>query len=91
MYIEFRLPTGAGGMAAQHFNSILTRELNAWAREFGISYDKKIVKWTVQVTLRDPRNYTLFVLTWNPKSTYRRADSWFKYTIVNPMHIDETR
>lgn len=89
MHIEFRLPTGAGGMAAQHFNGILTRELNAWAKEFGISYNKKIVKWTVQVTLKDPRHYTLFVLTWNPK--YQRVDSWFKYTIVDPIHIDETQ
>jgi len=81
MYLEFRLPTGSGGMAAQHVNSLLSRELNDWAQEFEITYDKKIVKWTAQVTFRDPRHYTLFALTWNPKN--QRFRDWIKYDLID--------
>lgn len=88
MYIEFRLPTGAGGMAAQHINNILNQELHAWADENNIAYNKKIVKWTVRVTFDNDQHYTLFALTWNPQGRHK---NWLKeYAFIEPMRIDKS-
>lgn len=88
MYIQFRLPTGAGGMAAQHINAILNRQLHDWADKHGVAYNKKIVKWTARITFDDDRHYTLFALTWEPQGKHR---SWLNYEFIEPMNIDRNR
>ena len=36
MYIEFTLPTGAGGMSAQYTDSILNRNLRDWSAKYQV-------------------------------------------------------
>lgn len=88
MYIQFRLPTGAGGMAAQHMAAMLDRALKAWSKEHDVKYNKKLVKYTVRVTFDDDRNYTLFALTWRPVGEYK---NWLDYEFIEPMNIDRNR
>ena len=84
MYIEFSLPTGAGGMAAQYVNSVLSRNLQDWGNQYGISYNKKIHKWTVRVTFDDDKLYDFFALTWRPKSD-NMISYLTEYRFVEPM------
>jgi hypothetical protein len=86
MYIEFQLPTGAGGMAAAYMNRDLNQELHDWADRFNIAYNKKIHKYTVRVTFDDEKIYAFFALTWAPK------ESWLnRYNLRDPMRIDISR
>ena len=85
MYIEFRLPTGAGGQAAQYTNGVLTRNLQEWSERQGIPFNKKIHKWTVRVTFDRDEHYSVFALTWNPKS--RQLLSYLTdYRFIEPMN-----
>lgn len=85
MYIEFDLPTGAGGMAAQYTNSVLTRNLLEWSQRYDIPYNKKIHKYKVRVTFDDDRYYEFFALTWNPKA--ENLSSYItNYRFVEPMN-----
>jgi len=85
MYIEFQLPTGAGGMTAQYTNSVLNRNLHAWSDRYGIPYNKKIHKWTVRVTFDNEENYSFFALTWNPTS--ENVLSYLtNYRLIEPMN-----
>lgn len=84
MYIEFRLPTGAGGMAAQYTNSVLNRNLHAWSDQYNIPYNKKIHKWTVRITFDNDQHYTLFAMTWNPKSE-NMLSYLTDYRLIEPM------
>lgn len=83
MYIEFNLPNGASGYAAQHVNKVLEKELQIWSERYSIGYRKKIVKWTARVTLDDENAYSLFALTWNPSST--SIGNWLKFSLIEPM------
>lgn len=85
MYIEFRLPTGAGGMAAQYTNSVLNRNLHEWSERYGIPYNKKIHKWTVRITFDDDKFYDFFAITWNPKSE-NMLSYLTNYRFVEPMN-----
>lgn len=84
MYIEFQLPTGAGGMAAQYTNSILNRNLHAWSDRYGIAYNKKIHKHTVRITFDNDQHYSVFAMTWNPVSD-RMLTYLINYRILEPM------
>lgn len=86
MYIEFRLPMGAGGMAAQHANQVLNQLLHDWSDRYNIPYNKKIVKYTVRVTFDDEKNYNLFALTWNPKTRHSFQDYFANYRFIEPMN-----
>lgn len=84
MYIEFRLPTGAGGMAAQYTYAKLGSNLKAWAEQYQIPYNKKNHKYTVRVTFDDDKYYSLFAMTWNP--TAENMLSYLKdYKLIEPM------
>ena len=85
MYIEFQLPTGAGGMAAQYTNSVLNRNLHDWSDQHNIPYNKKIHKWTVRVTFDNDAHYTVFALTWNPKDENMRH-YLANYRFIEPMN-----
>jgi hypothetical protein len=84
MYIEFRLPQGAGGMTAQYTNSALNRNLHEWSDRYGIAYNKKIHKHTVRVTFLENKQYEFFALTWNPKAE-NFLSYLTNYRFVEPM------
>lgn len=84
MYIEFQLPTGAGGIAAQYTLSLLTRNLNAWRNRYNISYTRKIHKYTVRVTFDNDETYSFFVMTWNP-SGEKMLHYLVNYRLIEPM------
>ena len=87
MYVEFKLPTGAGGQAAAHVNNILSKELLFWCETYNISYVKKVVKYTVRVTFADDQHYSFFALTWNPRHP-RFRDWLLNFRLIEPMKID---
>lgn len=64
MYIEFVLPTGAGGMAAGHVNAAINRALKEWSIKHDIAYSTKVVKYTKRVTFESDKFYNVFALTW---------------------------
>jgi hypothetical protein len=74
MYIEFRLPTGAGGMAAGVALKHIRIDIDDWVGRFEIqNYKTKLHKYTYRLCLASDRDYTQFALTWNPRysaSTY---------------------
>ena len=80
MYIEFRLPTGAGGQAAAHANYMLKQKLEQWSALYGIHLRRKTVKYTVRVTFDDDRFYTYFATTW------KSANSWQDFRIISDLN-----
>ena len=85
MYIEFTLPTGAGGQAAQYVNSLLNKELHEWSDQYNIPYNTKIVRYTKRITFDDEKNYAFFALTWNPKNTQFKS-YLLDYRLIEPMN-----
>ena len=83
MYIEFTLPTGATGLAAQHANAAISTALVIWAEKYNVAYVKKHIKYCVRVTFEDENLYSHFVLTWNPAQNHQ-----LKFRLIEPM---ETR
>jgi hypothetical protein len=81
MYIEFRLPTGAGGMAAGHASAMIKRNIVDWAKKYNIKYKVKVINYTLRLSLESDRDYTLFQLSWNPDHSWAR-----EYVLVEPMH-----
>jgi hypothetical protein len=85
MYIEFALPTGAGGMAAQYANNLLNQELHAWSDLYDIPYNTKLVKYTKRVTFDNEETYSFFAMTWNPKNKKFR-NNLLNYRLIEPMN-----
>ena len=79
MYIEFRLPTGAGGMAAGHASAMLKRNIATWAAKYNIEYKTKIVKYTLRLCFESEQYYAFFQLSWNPDHSYAQS-----YILVHP-------
>ena len=92
MYIEFTLPTGAGGLAAQHALSFIIKDLNAWSKKYDIRYARKIVKYTIRVFLPGSESYTLFGLTFDSvrSSTFASSRWRFVEPMDPPKSIDNT-
>jgi hypothetical protein len=87
MYIEFALPTGAGGMAASFCNQMLKKELEQWSKKYQIPYQTKLHKYTVRITFYDDKHYTIFALTWSPNPA--KFKSWIgEFNIKDPMKVD---
>ena len=87
MYIEFRLPTGAGGMAAGFCNQLLKKELHTWSTRYDIPYTAKLHKYTVRITFHDDKHYAFFKLTWAPNPT--KFKGWItEFEIKEPMKVD---
>lgn len=78
MYIEFKLPRGAGGQAALHCKMQTWTKIQEWAhkRNIQIKYNR-VVDYTLRVELARPIDYTVLALTWDPTSTYMH------YTLVD--------
>ena len=76
MYIEFHLPNGAGGMAAAHANSIITKHLHEWSDRYNIPYNTKLHKYHRRVTFDDDAHYAFFAMTWNPDRKFYALSRW---------------
>lgn len=76
MYIEFRLPNGAGGMAAGYALGAIRNDIEAWAKKHAISYRTKLHKYTLRLCLNSDKEYTQFALTWNPNN---EASNYFVF------------
>ena len=81
MYIEFQLPSGAGGAAAGHALELIKHELDQWAVQNNVKYRTKVVKYTLRFCLDTEQEYTHFLMSWNPKSSAAK-----RYTVVDPGH-----
>lgn len=66
MFIEFQLPTGSSGMAADMRLHTIKRELAKWSERYGIPYTSKTVKYTHRVCFEEDNLYNFFVMSWNP-------------------------
>lgn len=89
MYIEFRLPQGAGGMGALHCSNAIEQELYNWSTLYNIPYKTKIFRYTKRVTFDDDKHYEFFALTWQPKK--QQFAEWLEFRFVEPMNIDNIR
>lgn len=84
MYIEFRLPKGAGGPdQASYALSIVQKKLVLWAAKYNIKYRTKVFKYTLRVTFDSDESYTLFALTWVPDPKH---PSWTNYRLVTDLN-----
>lgn len=83
MYIEFWLPSGAGGMTAAHASNIIQKEIASWASKYHVVYRTKIVKYTLRLSLNKTEDYVHFQLSWNPDNIFAT-----RYTIVEPGQIN---
>ncbi len=79
MYIEFRLPQGAGGMTATYALATLRDRLYNWAAKYKVEFRTKTIKYTLRVTFDSDDLYPLFGLTWMPDPKY---PSWTNYRLV---------
>lgn len=76
MYIEFRLPSGAGGMAAAHTKHAIVKELKSIISAHHLNIVHQAQKpYRFRVELASPEQLTLLMLVWQPKN------SWFKFTV----------
>jgi hypothetical protein len=87
MYIEFTLPTGAGGMAAGYVHQKLLKLLSDWTQKHGIAYRTKLHKYSMRLTFDNDKHYKFFILTWQPK--YENFENYLSnFKIIDPMKID---
>lgn len=80
MYIEFQLPQGAAGWAAQHALHQIKQEIAAWSIRYGIPYTQKTVKYTHRLAFDNQANFTLFSMTW---PSDEGLPGWYQFKIVN--------
>jgi hypothetical protein len=79
MYIEFRLPHGAGPGYAL---SIIKQEVEKWAERYQVKYTQKTIKHTHRVAFDQDEYYSLFSITWNPENI-DKYPSWLSFSIMN--------
>jgi len=73
MYIEFRLPIGAGGAAAGTALAQINIDIDNWVKLHRIyNHKTKIHKYTYRLCLNGDKDYTHFALTWDPIYTVSR-------------------
>ena len=77
MHLEFRLPSGAGGMAAGYRNQNLRKRVSAWAEQHNVTVINYTNGYRCCFEFAHDSDYTLFALCWTVKS------SWDEYTIVD--------
>ena len=77
MYIEFRLPTAAGGIAVGVALNHINIDIDNWVRQFEIQNHKtKLHKYTYRLCLASEQDYTQFAITWNP---HYSASAYFEF------------
>ena len=84
MYIEFRLPRGAGGPdQASYALSIVQKNLVLWAAKYEVEYRTKVFKYTLRVTFDSDESYTLFAMTWVPHPEHQE---WTSYRLITDLN-----
>lgn len=69
--LEFRLPSGAGGMAAGYTRGSILSKLKKLKDENKIGvYKYATERYLLRVWLEHERDYTTFFLLWNPASSW---------------------
>jgi hypothetical protein len=80
MYIEFRLPSGAGGVAAGAALTHINIDIDHWVTRHNVQYHRtKLHKYTYRLCLKGEQDYTQFALTWDPEYSASR-----NFVFVNP-------
>jgi hypothetical protein len=82
MYIEFRLPQGAGGQSPGYALSIIKQEVEKWADRYQVKYTQKTIKYTHRVAFDHDEYYSLFSMTWNPENI-NKYPGWLSFSIMN--------
>ena len=70
VYLEFRLPSGVGGMAAGYTSQAIIRRITAWTDQTGFTFQTKFGKYRLWIIFDDPVAYTAFGISWQPWSVY---------------------
>lgn len=81
--IEFDLPTGAGGMAAQMARSFLLKRLRQFKEDYKFEFHHNTNGYMLEVWFDDDKAYTIFVLTFD------RDDGWRSYRLVEKEKPNE--
>jgi hypothetical protein len=85
MYIEFRLPSGAGGMAAGYTKMGINKELKRVCEQYKIELKEQVTKaYRFRISFKTEQDYTLFALVWKPKSTYFNYTVWHEPIDTEP-------
>lgn len=74
MYIEFVLPTGAGGLAAQMASQRIRQSVHDWAAQHEIEYQTKVVKYTIRIVFDQDQTCEFFALSYDGVRPYRIVD-----------------
>ena len=86
MYIEFSLPqSGKDNQYTYYALTIIREEIHSWLEKYPVSSKQKTIKNKHRLTFEDDRNYTLFVLTLNPKS-WNQAHDWINFRVVSDLN-----
>ena len=79
MYLEFRLPSGAGGMAAGYTKQGINKELKRVCKQYNIDLKEQVTKaYRYRISFKRDQDYTLFALVWQPKSSYFNYTVWYE-------------
>jgi hypothetical protein len=88
MYIEFDLPTNDRDSQHTYYAlSVIREEIQDWLEKHPVESTQKTIKYKHRLAFNDDRNYTLFALTWNPKS-WNQKYIWIQYRLIEPMKVD---
>lgn len=63
-HIKFKLPNGAGGMAAGHASAGIRKQLRAWSEQYGIPLKTETMPYLLIAKLALDKDATWFALTW---------------------------
>lgn len=77
MYIQFKLPAGAGGMTALHASNYIRKRMRAWAELHNIKITSEHTGYRMTFKLANERDYTLFALSWSTDPS-----RWVQYEII---------
>ena len=73
-YMRFRLPGGAGGMAAGMTAASIVGRIKEWAESAGVEYRSHRQGHKLDVCFGSDADYAMFLLSWNPPHRH----SWYK-------------
>ena len=85
MFIEFRLPSGAGGMAAGMFLGAIKRAVKQWSEKYNIAFTDKTVRYTYRVCFEHDKYYSFFATTFVPPSD----QAHWQYKIIKDRNHPE--
>lgn len=74
MHIRFKLPSGAGGMAALYASKKLRERMQTWAAEHNVKITCVHTGYTMTFELAREQDYTLFALSWTTTTIWDRYE-----------------